>query len=121
MLTSDPYSVEKSVNHRYMMRVLNCEKALSMMKRHIPSSFVIEVNDPFLPENSGKWKVSEGKCAITEENPDVSMSIQAFSQMISGYCGFEGTLFREDVALFGNLETLKAAFPRKARYLGVFY
>ncbi len=121
MLTSDPYSVEKSVNHRYMMRVLNCEKALSMMKRYIPAPFVIEVIDPFLPENSGKWKVSSEKCEKTKEKADVSMSIQAFSQMISGYCGFEGTLFRDDVELFGNFETLKAAFPRKARYLGVYY
>jgi len=121
MLTSDPYSVEKNVNHRYMMRVLNCEKALSMMKRSIPSPFVIEVIDPFLPENSGKWIVSTGKCEKTEAAPDVSMSIQAFSQMISGYCGFEGTLFRDDVSLYGNLETLKAAFPRKPRYLGVYY
>lgn len=121
MLTSDPYSVEKNVNHRYMMRVLNCEKALSMMKRHIPSHFVIEVIDSFLPENSGKWKVAAGKCEKTEEAADVSMSIQAFSQMISGYCGFEGTLFRDDVELYGNLETLKATFPRKARYLGVYY
>ncbi|MBQ1257658.1 MAG: GNAT family N-acetyltransferase [Clostridia bacterium] len=121
MLTTDPYSVEKSVNHRYMMRVLNCEKALSIMNRTIPAPFVIEVNDPFLPENSGKWKVSEGKCERTDDNPDVSMSIQAFSQMISGYCGFEGTLFRDDVELFGNSDALKAAFPRKARYLGVYY
>ena len=91
------------------------------MNRTIPAPFVIEVNDPFLPENSGKWKVSEGKCERTDDNPDVSMSIQAFSQMISGYCGFEGTLFRDDVELFGNSDALKAAFPRKARYLGVYY
>lgn len=121
MLTSDPYSVEKSVNHRYMMRVLNCEKALSIMKRHILSPFVIEIDDPFLPENGGKWKVSAGRCEKTDEKADVKMSIQAFSQMISGYCGFEGTLFRDDVELFGNSEALKAAFPRKARYLGVYY
>ena len=121
MLTSDPYSVEKKVDHRYMTRVLNCEKALSMMKRYIPSPFVIEIDDPFLPENSGKWKVSEGKCERTDENADVLMSIQAFSQMINGYCGFEGTLFRDDVTLYNNFETLKAAFPRKASFLGVYY
>lgn len=121
MLTSDPYSVEKRVNHRYMTRVLNCEKALSIMKRNILSPFVIEIDDPFLPENSGKWKVTNGKCEKTDENADVFMSINAFSQMISGYAGFEGTLFRDDVRFFGNLEALKAAFPRKARYLGVYY
>ncbi|MBR3928847.1 MAG: GNAT family N-acetyltransferase [Clostridia bacterium] len=121
MLTSDPYSVEKQVNHRYMMRVLNCEKALSMMKRSIPSPFVIEIDDPFLPENSGKWKISQNGCEKTNDHPDVKMSINAFSQMISGYCGFEGTLFRDDVTLFKNLETLKSVFARKPRYLGVYY
>ena len=121
LLSSNPYDVQKSVNSRYMTRVVNCEKALSMLNRNITSPFVIEIDDPFLPENSGTFKVWSGGCEKTEDKADVRMSIQAFSQMIAGYAGFEGTLFREDVELFGNLETLKAVFPKMATYLGVYY
>ena len=121
LLSSNPYDVEKKVNSRYMTRVVNCEKALSMMKRYIPSPFVIEINDPFLPENSGKFRVWCGGCEKTEEKADVKMSIQAFSQMMAGYAGFDGTLFSDDVELFGNYETLKMVFPKTATYLGVYY
>ena len=53
LLSTNPYDVEKKVNSRYMTRVVNCEKALSMLKRCVPAPFVIEIHDPFLPENSG--------------------------------------------------------------------
>ncbi len=121
LLSSNPYDVEKKVNSRYMTRVVNCEKALSMLNRYIPSPFVIEIDDPFLPENSGRFKVWSGGCEKTEEKADVKMSIQAFSQMMAGYAGFVGTLFRDDVELFGNYETLKTVFPKMATYLGVYY
>lgn len=120
-LTLDPYSVTKSVSSRYMMRVLNVEKALLSMSRCIPSPFVIEIDDPFICENSGRYLVSGGKCERTDKDPDISMSIQAFSQMMSGYQGLEGTLYRPDVTLYGNKETLLSVFKKQATYLGVYY
>ena len=121
LLTNDPYSVLKSVSSRYMMRVVNCEKALGMLSRNITSPIIIEVDDPFLPENSGTFLVQEGKCEKTDLAPDISMSIQAFSQLMSGYTGIEGTVYRPDVTLYKNKEILASVFKKQGTYLGVYY
>ena len=105
----------------YMIRVINCEKALSAMNRGEFAPFVIEITDEFMPENSGVWHVQPGSAKRTHEAPDVSMSIQAFSQMIAGCVSFEGALYREDITLFHDNPGLFSAFPKKPLYVGIHY
>jgi len=120
-LIDSPYDLTVSETPYYMIRVLNTEKALSSMKRSGNFDFVIEVSDAFLPENGGKWRVTPGACEKTELSPDVSMSIQTFSQMIAGFLSFDEACLKQDVHVSSNEETLRRVFTKRAVYSGVYY
>ena len=120
-LLGNEYVIRSWKDAEYMMRVLNCEKALSAMNRGDFGSFVIEVEDSFLPENSGVWRVSADKAIPSNEAPDVKMSIQAFSQMLVGSVSYESALYRPDVSVFRQNPALAAAFREKPLYVGIHY
>lgn len=121
MLSDNPYDVKVKQSANYMMRVLNAEKALGLLKGFASGSFVIEITDDFLPENSGKYQVDQNGCTKTNEDADITMSVQAFSQMLCGYEGLTGTLFRKDVVLHKNRDTLETVFKKQPSFTGLFF
>ncbi len=120
-LVDSPYDVSEAAAYIYMTRVLNTEKALSLMHMEENSRFVIEVTDDFLPENSGRWLVTPSKAEKTNEQADVSMSIQTFSQLAVGFISFDEATFKKDVTVFKNAEMLSRVFLKKPIHIGVFF
>ncbi len=72
-----------------MVRVVNAEKVLKMAKYLGSGQVVLEIQDPQIPENNGRFSVAfqNGRASHvcrTEDAPDAVMAISTFSALISG-------------------------------------
>lgn len=108
-----PYELSQSQRFNGMARVTNVEKALELMKRPAGAEFTIEVEDAFLPVNSGVYRVTDAGVEKTEGAADISMSVQALATTLVGYIGLDGLRYRGDVRIQANEEQLKKVFVRK--------
>lgn len=121
VLVADPYSVQTSIRNRYMMRVVNCEKALGMLDLLPGETFSIQISDAFLPENSGTWQVSAQGVHKTTAPADISLSIQAFSQLLCGMISLDTALYRNDVTVSCEKTALRRIFTQQPSYIGTDY
>lgn len=112
--------VERRISGHLMGRVLNTEKVLSLM-RHPKGEgcYRIQVDDKFLPENSGIYQVSfrDGRASSVgriREAPDLTVTIETFLQLAIGLADLEAGLYREGTFLHGNEDILRRVFIRKS-------
>ena len=120
MLLPEGDDVERRISGHLMGRVLNVEKVLMLM-RHPKGEghYCIQVNDQFLPENTGIYEIiyRDGQAisvAKTEKEPDLTVTIESFLQLAIGLADLDAGLFREGTFLHANKETLKQVFIRKS-------
>lgn len=119
-LMEEPYDARVESNGNYMIRALDCRRALEAMQK-IDGAYVVDIQDDFLPENAGRYRVSGDIVASTDAPADALMSVQAFSQLVTGCVSFDAALLRADVRCVSNTETLRRAFTKKPIYTGVYY
>ena len=101
-----------------MNRVVNAKRALELLKKpEGEGSFTIKVNDRFANWNNNTYTVEygAGECRVEAKgsDADIELSECAFMQLALGVYEFEQVAKRADVQAFGNIETLKKAFPKK--------
>ena len=108
------YDIRQTARQDYMIRAMNVQRLLEIIKKPDDSEFVIRVEgDAQIPGNNGTWTVRGGSAEPTEREPDLTVSIQAFGQMAAGCVSLEEALYRPDVTVTGNEETLRRIFVRK--------
>ncbi len=119
LLVKNPYEITASSQCSHMVRVMNAEKLLSLLKKPDHASFTIAVRgDEQIQENNGIFRVTGNTVIRTEEAPDLTVSVQALGQLAVGAISLAEAEYREDVRLSANCETLAAVFHRKPIYLG---
>ena len=97
-----------------MIRPVNVQRMLEIIKKPDDGRFVIRVEgDEYIAENNGTWEVSGSSAVKTDKAPDLTVSIQAFGQMAAGCAGLSEAIYRPDVTVAGNEETLAKVFVRK--------
>ena len=108
------YDIHQTASQAYMVRAVNAQKLLAVMKKPEGSRFVIRVEgDMQIPENNGTWAVSGKTAEPTDEAPDLTVSIQALGQMATGCVSLSEALYRPDVTVSANGELLEKIFVRK--------
>ena len=108
------YDIHQTASQAYMVRAVNAQKLLAVMKKPEGSRFVIRVEgDMQIPENNGTWAVSGSSAEPTDEAPDLTVSIQALGQMATGCVSLSEALYRPDVTVSANGELLEKIFVRK--------
>jgi len=118
---SDPYSLETSARNDYMLRVIDTQKALACLDIPAGRSFVIRVSgDEQIPENNGSWQIAPDGVSGIRENvlPDLSLSVRALAQLISGSCSLAEASLRPDVEIISRAELLTKVFTRQSLYVG---
>lgn len=126
-LVTEPYHVAQTVDFHGMFRVVDVERALTLM-RHPQGCgrYVLKIADAFLPENNGTYAVEyENGAAVlvqrTEEVPDLEADVTTLAQLMMGYAGLKTLAMRKDVTIHGNREILSAVFTRKERYFSDYF
>ena len=112
--TPRAYEIRQTVQQDYMIRPVNVQRMLEIIRKPDGCRFIIRVEgDPYIPENNRTWAVSGDSAEETEEAPDLAVSIQAFGQMAAGSVSLAEAMYRKDVTVYGNQETLERVFVRK--------
>ena len=108
------YEIQQTATQGYMIRAVNVKRLLEIIKKPDDSRFVIRVEgDAQIPENNGTWAVSGSSAELTDEAPDLTVSVQALGQMAAGAVDLAEALYRPDVAVAGNRAVLEKVFVRK--------
>ena len=110
--------VERTAVDFAMLRILDVSHVLELMPHPpIEGSFTLEVDDDFLPQNSGIYRVQVGPEGTHVERcdaqTDLRVTIQTLTLLASGRIGLEGALFREGTHLAGNEELLSRVFTKR--------
>ena len=108
------YDISQTVRQDYMIRAVNVQKLLEIIKKPEDSRFVIRVEgDEYIAENNGTWEVSGNRTVLTDKEPDITVSVQAFGQMAAGCTSLAEAVYRPDVTVTGNEAVLAKVFVRK--------
>lgn len=119
LLVRDPYAIRPEPEYDHMIRVVNVEKLLSMIRKPEGISFVISVHgDEQIPQNNGIWLVQGTTVTKTDRAPDLTLTHRALGQMAVGGISTDEAEYRSDVRIDGNRDALNSVFVRKPIYVG---
>ena len=108
------YEIRQTVRQDYMIRAVNVQKMLEIIRKPDDCSFVIRVEgDDYIAENNGTWEVRGNSAVRTDRAPDLTVSVQAFGQMAAGCVSLREATYRPDVEVSGNGDVLAKVFVRK--------
>lgn len=112
-------SAEEKFGGHLMGRVLDVKKVLELLKQpEGQGAYVIRVEDSFLPEIGGTFRVSYRDrhtelVTETADAPELTLSIQTFSQLSAGLYDLSAALYRPGTVLSGNKEVFERLFVKK--------
>lgn len=108
------YDIRQTVLQGYMIRVVNVQRMLEIIRKPANSSFIIRVEgDALIEENNGTWEVCGESAVRTDKAPHLTVSIQAFGQMAAGCVSLSEAAYRPDVTVAANEAVLSQVFVRK--------
>ena len=108
------YDISQTVRQDYMIRAVNVQRMLEIIKKPDDCRFVIRVEgDEYIAQNNGTWEVSGNSAVLTDKAPDLTVSVQAFGQMAAGCVSLAEAMYRPDVTITGNEDVLAKVFIRK--------
>ena len=118
--TKRAYEIHKTCRHDFMVRVINVQKLLEIIKKPVDCDFVIKVSDELIPENNGVWRVTAGSVKKADEvlGPDLVVSERALAQMAVGCINLDEAMLRPDVEINANEEMLRRVFIEKKIFVG---
>ena len=90
-------------------------------------AFVLETEDPIIPQNSGRWLVEFGDSgnAVTPTNKDADIvcGLPALAQLVTGYRTLDSMMLtsRQDIDVKKNAEALRAIFTQRPQYVTEYF
>ncbi len=129
--TPRAYELHKTSRFDFMVRVINAEKLLGIIKKPADCDFTIRISDERIAENNGIWRVtkdtvtrlreeadSDSPCADSGMVPDLVVSERSFAQMAIGSINLDEAMLKEDVKVNANEELLRRVFIEKKIFVG---
>ncbi|MDR0396435.1 MAG: GNAT family N-acetyltransferase [Oscillospiraceae bacterium] len=123
-IVPDNWDITLKLIPRDMTRVVNVQRVLELARRPKGSGeYRVEVIDPQLPGNTGVYCVEYDNDSVsvkkTSRRPDLTASIQAFSQLATGFRALDDALLtrRDDLKLHGNIDILRGVFTARRQHL----
>ena len=111
--------VERTLGGHVMARVLDVPQALGLMGHPAGSgAYVLAVEDAFMPENGGSYRVTFETGRATSVEPtdvtaDLAVTVQTLSQLVVGRIGLGEALYRPGTELRSNERVLREVFARR--------
>ncbi len=105
-----------------MIRAVNVQKVLSSCRCKGSGTLCMRITDATLPQNDGVWRVhfapgEANRVEATQEEPDVTMTVNDFSALIAGARGAEDIPWMPRVQVHHAGAPLKQVFYRKPCYI----
>jgi predicted acetyltransferase len=78
--------VEAKIEPEFMLRLVDVEGALGLLRRGIGEPLVLEVADDVIPENTGEYTVGDGEVVRGAEAAErVALDVRRLAQLYTGY------------------------------------
>ena len=78
--------VKVKVETQFMLRLVDVEGALGLLRREVEEPLVLEVTDDVIPENAGEYTVGRGEVASGAEAAEsVTLDVRRLAQLYAGY------------------------------------
>ena len=91
-----PRRMQLRVGDGLWVRLVDVGAALSARAYADAAPVVVELDDAFLPENAGRWRIAAGGAERTEDEPDLALGVGELGSVYLGGFGF-GELVRAGV------------------------
>jgi predicted acetyltransferase len=88
MLLAEPRRLEFKINDGVWVRLIDVGQALSA-RTYNDGEIVLDVADPLLPENAGKWRVTSSGAERTEDAADLRLDITGVGSVYLGGFTFD--------------------------------
>jgi predicted acetyltransferase len=108
LFTRSPRRLRMRVGDGLWCRLVDVGAALSARSYAADDAVVFEVEDAFLPDNSGTWRLADGQASRTDDEPDLALNV---TELGSVYLG--GFTFAE-LARAGLVRELKQGAAERA-------
>ena len=122
----EPYDIGQEIHMSGMNRVVNVQKAFELMS--LPEGkgeTVISVEDAFFPVNTGNYRIvwNDGERSVqkTDAGPDLACSVQALSQLITGFLTPDDLEFAGKVSINGKRDVLAKVFRPKRLFINDYF
>ncbi|MDR1947789.1 MAG: GNAT family N-acetyltransferase [Spirochaetaceae bacterium] len=127
-LVSDPWSITQRIIPRDMTRVVNAKTALELMRKPAgEGEFVIDITDPLVKANEGRYLVEYGaegsRVSLSARDAHIRCDIPALSQLITGYRTPENALRTKQPGLeiYGGGEILNRVFTLRPQHVTEYF
>ena len=117
------WDAEQEIIPREMTRIVNVKAAFEKMRMpRGEGSFVVETEDPILPENGGRLLVEFGaggrRVSATGMDADIVCDLPALAQLVTGYRTYDDIRItsRLRVETRGNEDTLRRVFTPRPQH-----
>lgn len=122
VLLDEPYECECTRAFSGMARLVDVQRALELLRApQGEGECAIRVEDEFLPENSGCYRLRYADGALSAEKgefeADLCLSEQTLCQLCLGALSMDQARWKQDVILKGKNPALWALFPGKKVFL----
>ena len=109
-----------------MARVFSVRKVLELARMRDEGRLVMEISDGQIPCNNGRFAVAfapgeANRVSMTEEEPDVSLTIQDFTRLILGRYDVEDLRWLPNVRLHCTPEKAARVFYRKPMFISQYF
>lgn len=122
-IMDESYNLDISYSNQQMTRVINVEKALELKRYFNDTEYTIKVSDSLIDSNNGVFSVSSknGKTEVKQLSDnsiaDLELDIRTLAPLLLGFLTIEEAMYKDDIKVNSNLETLKRNFIRRHVYL----
>ena len=127
-LLAEPNDIETASGSRPMARAVHVEAVLKAMRHpKADCAYSIYVDDAFLPENTGCYRVESmqgGNVTVSKTSAneaDLRVSVQTFTQLALGFLDIHEAACKPDVRILNNEAALAKVFVKKPIFLWDFY
>ncbi len=119
-------AVKRELFFHGMARVIRVEDVLRMARYQGSGKLVIDITDPYIPQNNNRFQVvfTDGKAeevSITDAQPDISLGIGDFSRLIIGAFHPDMLPYCPAIRLHTDWSTLSKAFYPKPCYITEYF
>jgi predicted acetyltransferase len=108
LLLAEPSRLQLQVREGIWTRLVDVAGALSARSYEGEGDIVLDVDDPFLPANSGRYRVGAGGAARTQAAAELRLDVSALGSAYLGGFGFG------DLARAGRVEELRPGAVERA-------
>jgi predicted acetyltransferase len=88
LLLAEPRRLGLTIGDGLWLRLIDVSAAMAARTFAGDGEVVVELTDPFLPENSGRWRIGRGGAERTDASPELELDITGLGSAYLGGFSF---------------------------------